>query len=417
MKAPLLRSNDAVIAGVCAGLAAHLGISIRATRIGMAALCLAGGAGVLLYGWLWLLVPTTEERRRRGTSSPGLRLGTTGLAGAAVDTAPEVTARARAGRREALIGAALLVVAAAFVAQQLGASIQWGWVLPVGAVAVGAVLAWSQIDESRRAGLMDRAGAIQAGGMARLILGLVLVMVGVLIMVSGSISWSLTWSTLLATGAVLGGVGLVLAPWALKFWKDLEAERAGRIRETERAEIAAHLHDSVLQTLALIQNRAGSEHDVVRLARAQERELRSWLYADTARQTGNFADRIKAVAAEIEDSYGHPVDVVSVGDIPMSPRQEVMAQAAREAVLNAAKHAGGTISVYLEAGPFGSEVFVRDRGRGFDVDAVPADRMGIRESLYNRMQRHGGTVIIRSSTEGTEVKLRMPEEKSGEPRG
>lgn len=410
MRPPLLRSNDAVIAGVCAGLAVHLGVSLRAARIGMVALALVGGAGVVLYGWLWLLVPTAEERRRGVPTPAGLRLGAPVLAGPESKPARSF---GTAGGREVLIGVGLLVVAAAFVAQQLGVNVQWGWLVPVAAVALGAVLAWSQLDEARRTRLMNHAGATRAEGVARLAAGLVLVMVGLLILVSGSLSWEFTWPVLLATAAVLGGVGLVLAPWGVKFWKDLEEERSARVRETQRAEIAAHLHDSVLQTLALIQNRAASEQDVVRLARAQERELRRWLYADSAERTGNLADRIKAIAAEVEEAYGHPVDVVSVGDTPMTPRQDALVQATGEAILNAVKHAGGAVSVYLEAGTAGSEVFVRDRGSGFDMNEVPSDRLGIRESVINRMQRHGGTARIRSSAAGTEVQLTMPLEEAG----
>ncbi|MBP2215666.1 ATP-binding protein [Arthrobacter sp. CAN_C5] len=429
MRPALLRSNDAMIAGVCAGLAAHLGITVNVARIGMVGLALAGGAGIFLYGWLWVLVPTQEEQLRKGPTLVGPRLAfpkssgqaegisgrpDTGGRSAGGPTAdqwagPRSSAQSWIGKREVLLGTALLLVAAVAIAQQLGANLPLDTLLPVGVVAAGAVLAWTQLDESRRAGLMNRAGASQAGGLARLVAGLLLVTVGVLILVSGSIAWEITWSTLIATGAVLAGVFLVLAPWGLKFWRDLETERSGRARETERAEIAAHLHDSVLQTLALIQNRAGSEQDVIRLARAQERELRSWLYADATHQSGNLAARIRALAAEIEDSYGTPINVVVVGDTELSAQQEVLAQAAREAVLNAAKHAGGSISVYLEASPTSSTIFVRDRGRGFDPDAVPADRMGIRVSLYSRMHRHGGDVSIRSNADGTEVKLFMPE--------
>ncbi|MHA7295370.1 ATP-binding protein [Arthrobacter sp. HLT1-21] len=420
MRPPLLRSHDAIIAGVCAGLAAHLGISVKMARLAMAGLALAGGSGIFLYGWLWVLVPTQEEQFRHGSTPVGPRLiFPPSIAEPGSPTAvPTAGARGAAnrnslvGKREVLLGSALLLVAAAVIAEQLGANLPLDRMLPVGVVVAGAVLAWIQLDETRRAGLMNRAGASQAGGLVRLVAGLLLVTVGVLIMVSGSISWELTWSTLVATGAVLAGVFLVLAPWGLKFWRDLETERSGRARETERAEIAAHLHDSVLQTLALIQNRAGSEQDVVRLARAQERELRNWLYVDAAHESGNLAERIRAIAAEIEDSYGAPVNVVVVGDTALTPRQEVLAQAAREAVLNAAKHAGGSISVYLEAGSSGSTIFVRDRGRGFDPEAIPEDRMGIRVSLHSRMNRHGGTVSIRSSVEGTEVKLDMPEKEA-----
>lgn len=429
MRPALLRSNDAMIAGVCAGLAAHLGITVNVARIGMVCLTLAGGAGIFLYGWLWVLVPTQEEKLRQGPAPVGPRLtfpATRGAVGSSAGSSGSPLASPTAepssgsrgssqsliGKREVLLGTALLLVAAVVIAQQLGANLPLDTLLPVGVVGAGAVLAWTQLDETRRAGLMNRAGASQAGGLARLVAGLLLVTVGVLILVSGSISWELTWSTLIATGAVLAGVFLVLAPWGLKFWRDLETERSGRARETERAEIAAHLHDSVLQTLALIQNRAGSEQDVVRLARAQERELRNWLYADPTHQSGNLAERIRAVAAEIEDSYGTPIDVVVVGDAELSARQEILAQAAREAVLNAAKHAGGNISVYLEAAPTGSTIFVRDRGSGFDPETIPEDRMGIRVSLYSRMDRHGGEVSIRSNPEGTEVKLVMPEQEA-----
>ena len=172
-------------------------------------------------------------------------------------------------------------------------------------------------------------------------------------------------------------MALVLLPWGLKFWRDLETERAGRVRETERAEIAAHLHDSVLQTLALIQRRAGNEHDVIRLARAQERELRGWLYRDADKESGQLSDGIKAAAAEVEDALGNAVEVVSVGDCAMTQRHEALVQASREAMLNAARHGGGAVSVYLEVTDAAAEVFVKDRGPGFDPDSVPADRLGV----------------------------------------
>ncbi|XTR53341.1 sensor histidine kinase [Pseudarthrobacter sp. So.54] len=231
---------------------------------------------------------------------------------------------------------------------------------------------------------------------------------GVLLMVSGSGSWEQTWLALLASVAVLGGVALVLLPWGLKFWRDLETERAGRVRATERAEIAAHLHDSVLQTLALIQRRAGNETDVVRLARAQERELRGWLYRDPGKDAGQLSEGVKAAAAEVEDTLGNAVEVVAVGDCAMTESLEALVQAAREAMLNAARHGGGAVSVYLEVTDGAAEVFVKDRGPGFDPDAVPTDRLGIRESIMGRMKRHGGTAGISSSPEGTEVRLRLP---------
>src|SRR6185312_4681605 len=189
------------------------------------------------------------------------------------------------------------------------------------------------------------------------------------------------WSSVVAALAVLAGVGLVLAPWALKFWREFQNERAGRIRETERAEIAAHLHDSVLQTLALIQKSANSPADVTRLARAQERELREWIYQDNEHDAGALVERVKAVCAEAEDLYGQAVEVVAVGDAELSDRGSALVQAVREAVMNGVRHGGTTVSVYVEAGPKGVDVFIKDRGPGFDVDAVPADRLGVRESV------------------------------------
>lgn len=317
------------------------------------------------------------------------------------------------GGKEILAGMALLFAAAVLVAQQFGAAIRWEGVLPVAVVLLGAVLVWMQLDKSRRAGLVDRAGVDQAGGIVRIGTGLVLVIIGVLVMVSGAGRWDLMWSSVLASLAVLAGVVLVLAPWGLKFWRDLEAERSGRIRESERAEIAAHLHDSVLQTLALIQNRAGHEQDVTRLARAQERELREWLYQDSSRDPGNLVARIKAVAAEVEDGYGHAIDVVAVGDAPMTAKHDALVQAAREAMVNAARHAGAA-SVYIEADAGKTEVFVRDRGAGFVMDDIPEDRLGVRESIIGRMQRHNGSATINSTADGTEICLSLRTEPEGQ---
>jgi signal transduction histidine kinase/phage shock protein PspC (stress-responsive transcriptional regulator) len=461
IRPPLVRRSDRFIAGVCSGLAAHLGWPVRNVRVGMALACLAGGAGVVFYGWLWIMVPTADESARRQARRPaspiapavsqepvpavargGVRSAVPGGFPAAGPGAPPSAipgtftptpggpADAVPGRpagstpeaprppwfrfrdmrygKEILLGVGLLLVAGILIAQILGVDVPLGTLIPAAAVLGGASIAWMQLDETRRAGLVDKTKADQAGGWARLAAGLALVVAGVLVMVSGSGSWEQTWLALLASVAVLGGVVLVLLPWALKFWRDLEAERAGRIRETERAEIAAHLHDSVLQTLALIQRRASSEHDVVRLARAQERELRGWLFTDPEKDAGQLSDRIKAVAAEVEDRLGHAVEVVSVGDTRVSEGHEALIQASREAMLNASRHGGGTVSVYLEVSGGRAEVFVKDRGPGFELQHVPEDRLGVRESIIGRMNRHGGTATITSTTEGTEVRLGYP---------
>ena len=420
---PLARSSDRMIAGVCAGLAHHLGWPVQMVRIGMVVAALAGGAGVAFYAWLWIMVPTADESAKRTARRPASPIAPA-VSDHAGDGLPSVSRpggptgvpagswRSRLPGmpygKEILLGAGLLLAAGILIARLFGLDVPLGTLIPVAAILGGAAIAWMQLDETRRAGIVDKTKADQAGGWARLAAGLGLVVAGVLLMVSGSGSWEQTWLALLASVAVLGGVALVLLPWGLKFWRDLEAERAGRVRATERAEIAAHLHDSVLQTLALIQRRAGSEHDVVRLARAQERELRGWLYRDPGREAGQLSDALQAAAAEVEDSLGHAVDVVTVGDCALTERLEAMVQAAREAMLNAARHGGGAVSVYLEVTDDAAEVFVKDRGPGFDPGSIPADRLGVRESMIGRMRRHGGTATIASSPDGTEVRLRLP---------
>ncbi|WP_427129727.1 PspC domain-containing protein [Pseudarthrobacter sp. S9] len=406
---PLTRSGDRVIAGVCAGLANHLGWPVRMVRIGMVVAALAGGAGAAFYAWLWIMVPTADESAKRNARRPASPIAP---AVSAPNTAPAGSWWPRVPSmpfgKEILLGAGLLLAAGILIARLLGYDVPLGTLIPAAAILGGAAIAWMQLDETRRAGLVDKTKADQAGGWARLAAGLALVVAGVLVMVSGSGSWEQTWLALLSSVAVLGGVALVLLPWGLKFWRDLETERAGRVRATERAEIAAHLHDSVLQTLALIQRRAGNEHDVVRLARAQERELRGWLYRDPGKEAGQLSEGIQAAAAEVEDALGHAVEVVSVGDCAMTERHEALVQAAREAMLNAARHGGGAVSVYLEVADGAAEVFIKDRGPGFDPESVPGDRLGVRESIIGRMNRHGGTAAINSSPDGTEVRLRLP---------
>ncbi len=200
---------------------------------------------------------------------------------------------------------------------------------------------------------------------------------------------------------------LILAPWWIRLVRGLAAERAERIRSQERSEVAAHLHDSVLQTLALVQKRAGDPREVANLARRQERELRAWLGGGRPEPGESLASSLEAVAAEVEETHRVPIDVVAVGDAPMDDRGVALVAAAREALVNAAKFAGGApVQLYAEVGEERTEVFVRDRGPGFDASAVPEDRRGLRESIIGRMQRHGGRAVVHSAPgTGTEVEL------------
>ena len=212
---------------------------------------------------------------------------------------------------------------------------------------------------------------------------------------------------ILAVLVVVVALTLILAPWWLRLVRGLTAERAERIRSQERAELAAHLHDSVLQTLALVQKRAGDPRAVANLARRQERELRAWLDGGRPDPGESLASALEAAAAEVEETHGVPIDVVAVGDAPVDERATALVAAAREALVNAAKFAGGApVQLYAEVGEDRTEVFVRDRGPGFDPAAVPDDRRGLRESIYGRMDRHGGRAVVHSSPgAGTEVEL------------
>ncbi len=212
--------------------------------------------------------------------------------------------------------------------------------------------------------------------------------------------------------AVVAGVLVLGGPSMLRMWQDLGAERTARIRAQERAEIAAHIHDSVLHTLTLIQRRAEDPKEVLRLARAQERELRLWLYrpeaaAEAAPDT--LAEHLRAIVAEVEDRHGVHLELVCVGDCPMDEKIASQMQAAREAMVNAAKYGGGgPVQVYAEVEGRTVSVFVRDHGPGFDPDDLPEDRMGVRESIIGRMRRNGGTARVRPAPDGgTEVELEM----------
>ena len=219
--------------------------------------------------------------------------------------------------------------------------------------------------------------------------------------------------------AALGGIGLaiILGPWVWRLTNDLAAERAERVRTQERADLAAHLHDSVLQTLALIQKNAADAPTVARLARSQERDLRAWLFDATPAGDGTLAGALREVVREIEDTYGVDVELVTVGDVDLDEALAPIVAAAREAATNAAKHAGTPRRRHLRRGvaATGSRSSSATAARGFDPEAVPADRQGVRNSILDRMTRHGGTAEIRSTPEtGTEVRLKLPRQESNQ---
>jgi signal transduction histidine kinase len=298
-----------------------------------------------------------------------------------------------------------------------------GWLIAV--VAVGAGIIWHQSDPTRRGHWVGNnlpqtpwLAAVVAESDRRFFLfrfvgGGVLVATGVIGVVAvyapaGSLS-SVVNGVIFALVGLLG-VGVVAAPLLWRMFNQLRAEREGRIREQERAEVAAMIHDQVLHTLALIQRNSADIKEVQRLARGQERSLRNWLYKPTASPTERFAAALEQAAAEVEDTYAISVETVVVGDTECDDRVAALVAAAREALVNAARHAGvQTVSLYAEVEGDELSVFVRDRGAGFDIDGVGDSRHGVRGSIIGRMNRHGGRAEIRSAPgEGTEVRLMLP---------
>ncbi len=395
----LVRSREAgVIAGVAAGIAAHLRVPVLWVRIAFALLALMAGSGVVAYALLWMFVPQGGVPSARTSTSPAERRQAIGVAA---------------------VGLALLIAGTA-----LGFGDWVGWILgPIGLAVVGGAFIWREADDVRRARWRRTAAGFvgpSAGSLWRLIGGAVLVIGGLSVFALGQLDFTAVRSALIAVLLTLVGVAIITVPWWIRLVRDLGDERRERIRERERAEIAAHLHDSVLQTLALIQRQAADSREVLRLARGQERELRSWLYGPTgyaapdgagpAAPEISFAAALAAAAGEVEDTYAVAVAPVVVGDLPMDPHLAALVAAAREAMVNAAKHSGvGEVSVYAEIEHGTASVFVRDRGKGFDESEVGTDRRGLAESIRGRMDRHGGSATVRSQPgEGTEVELTMP---------
>ena len=396
MSAALTRAvHGRAVAGVCAGLARHLGVSVTWTRVGVVLLSFVGGAGLLFYAWLWIFLPSEQE---------GVVESPTRVRGAARPQAPH---RPDPGRPalwngwQVIIGVVVLAMAVVLGMQAAGVPVSWGIVGPAGVVLLGVAVAWLQIDVLRGGTARSRTGSV-----LQLVLGLLLVLGGVVALASGFVGAEELWLGLFVAVAVIVGLLLVAAPWVLKAWRDHLAERTALAAQTERAEIAAHLHDSVLQTLALIQKNAEDPTRVARYARAQERELRQYLYQDPTRPTGTLGDRLEELAETLEQHHGQPIEVIAVGEA-QGPWLDSLVQAAQEAMLNGVRHAG-PVRVYAEAGPDAAEVFVRDRGTGFDLGSVPADRLGVRESIIGRMRRSGGSATLDSTPEGTEVHLRQP---------
>jgi signal transduction histidine kinase len=362
--ARLSRSRDgALLGGVCSGLGRAARVDPTLVRLVFALLTFAGGAGVLAYAAGWIALPEDGAAPR--------------------------------GRVARIAGALLLAVAAVLTlrAVGIGDAAVWGMLL----VAAGAFLALGGQRQPHSARYGLRVG-----------IAITLLVTGVFVFVGASDES--TDGSLVAPAGLAAVLFLVVGPWALRLARERDAERLERIRAQERADMAARVHDSVLQTLALVQREADDPRRVAALARRQERELRSWLYGERTEAGDTLRGELEEQLAGVEDVHGVRVEIVQTGDRPLDERLQALVLAAREAVTNAAVHAGvDEVSVFVEVEENGVAIFVRDRGPGFDRAAVPDDRRGIADSIEARLERHGGTAAVRSTPgEGTEVELRLP---------
>jgi signal transduction histidine kinase len=405
---PLRRQpDDRVAGGVAAGLAVRFGFNPTTVRvvIAVAALITAGWA-VPFYVLAWLLVPAKGEEAN-------------------------IASRAKHDSRGMVVAVALdsLLIVFLLLAGALNDGVieKYGWAQVVSVPVL--VLIWRNASADEQAGMRrliapfdGRGGSGNATRRAtrlRFAGSAALLVVGIIDLLSLHGGTQL----LRPLGGFLfvtAGIVLLLGPWWLRIARDLMFERQARARAEERADIAAHMHDSVLQTLALIQRRAEDPQAVVQLARAQERELRTWLFEGRApgdSDVSSFAEGVRQIQRDVEALHGVPVEIVTVGDCPLDEHLSALLMAAREATVNAAKWSGAAvISVFAEVEPDKVSATVRDRGKGFDPAAVAADRKGVAESIHGRMSRHGGEATVQSAPgEGTKVTLTMPHAASHEP--
>ena len=376
---PVRSRTDRVIAGVCGGVGARLGIDATIVRIAFVALAFAWiGVPLYLLGWVLLpqaaTVPATTE---------------------ADDTASAVRT---AARRAA--GMALIVLGTVLLVRHLGVALPDTLLWPALCVAFGlGIVVWR---------VQPAAGIGRAAAM-RIAAGTILLALGIGAIAAANLSLSTVRDGLLSGGLVVGGLALILGPWMMVLLRDRREERRRRIRADERAEMAAHLHDSVLQTLSLVQ-RSDDPARMAALARRQERELRGWLYGGGSEpDAATVRAAVERLAGVVEDRHGVVMDVVAVGDAPLDSATESLVAAAGEAMTNAARWSGSsTVSVFVEATPQAVDVFVRDRGVGFDPEEVDEDSRGIRDSIRGRLDRVGGRCDINSAPgQGTEVRLHL----------
>ena len=376
------------MAGVCSGLAVHLGVPVMVIRGGLIALTFLG-VGAVAYLWLWVTVPEdSPEASAAGTLSPGL-----------VRVRQERAAQV-ARNRMIVTGVALLVAAVLGAILNATSALEWSDMGSIVSIVAGITLVWSQSRDVRNWRSLRFVSAV-FGGIA-------LLSVGVVIIASRDNPPIILLRGGLIGAALVAGVLFALVPMWLRTTKDLSDAQAQRVRDAERADIAAHLHDSVLQALALIRASAEDPARVRAIALTEERELRAWLYTGHAQAADSLEAAVTEAVGGVESRYGVPISVVVVGDMRPGPGELALVAALAEACQNAVRHGAPPVSVYVEVRPRAVEAFIKDNGAGFDPSAIAPDRHGVRDSIVGRMRRAGGNATIRALARGTEIALSAP---------
>ena len=381
------------MAGVCAGVAAHLGLSVTLVRFLAVAAAFCGGAGVMLYVLLWIAVPAGDPWAEAAGAAPPSRARLAGRPTELISVS---------GRLRSILGGGALLLAAVLLElwrEGLLSSVSWGGPLIV--TGCGTALVWSQVDAVTKPGHGIGARVRMTGGVA-------LAAVGILMWMSRDTAPGALLAGSLTSIALIVGIGLILTPLWLRTNRALTETRAAEVREAERADIAAHLHDSVLQALTLIRASAEDPARVRAIALTEERELRAWLYTGHAQAADSLEAAVTEAVVGVESRYGVPISVVVVGDMCPGPGELALVAALAEACQNAVRHGAPPVSVYVEVRPRAIEAFIKDNGEGFDPATIAADRHGVRDSIVGRMRRAGGSATVRRLARGTEIALSVP---------
>jgi len=187
---------------------------------------------------------------------------------------------------------------------------------------------------------------------------------------------------------------------------ELMVERERSVRKSERLELGNRLHDSALQTLLVIDSDAEDAARVRSLARRQSRELRNLVDVYAASESATLKVELMRVAGQVEELFDVNVSAVIRTDPPMDDGLQTLVDAAREAMTNGAKYSGtNTEDLYAAIEEGAVAIYVRDEGRGFDVETVQLGH-GLEHSVRGRVRDIGGEVYIDSTPgEGTEIKV------------